>query len=97
MRAASLATVSADGGDERGAQQQVFGRVAGDRQLGEHHEVAALGHRRVVRVEHALRVAVEVTHDGVELGDADAQPDHLPRITTLLEPAAGSSARHFDQ
>ena len=28
-------------GDERRAQQEVFGRIAGDRQLGEHDEVAA--------------------------------------------------------
>ena len=54
--------------DERRPQQQVLGRVAGDRQLGEDDEIAARGLRLLVGVEDPLGVAVEVADDDVDLG-----------------------------
>ena len=84
MRAASLSSVSAGLGDERGAQQEVLGRIAGDRQLGEHDEIGAGGLGGLVRLEDAVDVAVEVTDDDVDLGGGDAQPRHHPRIRAAL-------------
>ena len=55
MRAASLSSASAQLRDERRAQQQVFGRVAGERELGERDEVAAGGVGPLVGVEDARR------------------------------------------
>ncbi len=58
--------------DERRAQQQVLGRVAGDRELGEEHEVGA-GVACLAQVrEDALRVAVEVADDGVDLCERES-------------------------
>ena len=54
-------------------QQQVLGRIAGDRQLGEQHQLGA----RVARLGDALGdlgdVALEVADTAVDLGERDAQ------------------------
>ena len=57
--------------DEARAQEQVLGRVAGDRELGKHDEVCTCGLRLAQMVEHAIAVAVEVADDGVQLGQRD--------------------------
>ncbi len=67
-------------GDERRAQQQVFGRVAGERQLGEGDEVAAGGVGPLVGVEHAVDVAVEIADDEVELRGGESEAGHRLRI-----------------
>ena len=80
VRAAIFASVSAASADERRAQQEVLGRVAGDRELGERDEVDVGGLGRRVGVEDARRVALEVADDEIELGGGDAEPGHGPRI-----------------
>ena len=65
---------------ERRAQQQVFGRVAGDRELGEGDEIAARRLGAVVGIEDARRVAVEVADHEIELRGRDAEPGHALRI-----------------
>ena len=64
-------------GDEPGLQQQVLGRVAGDRQLGEGGDVAPSASARRERGEDALDVAVEVADPRVDLGGGDAQDGHV--------------------
>ncbi len=66
--------------DERGPQEQVLGRIAGDRQLGEDDEVRARRLGGVIGVEDALGIAGEVADDDVDLGGGDAQARHTPRI-----------------
>ena len=55
-----------------GSQQQVLGRVAGDGELGERQQVAAL----VLGISHdrqdPLHVAGEIADHGVDLGETDA-------------------------
>ena len=54
------------------AQQQVLGRVAGQRQLGEQHQLGAGGARRVDPGADALRVAGDVADGGVHLAEGQA-------------------------
>ena len=54
------------------AQQQVFGRISGERQLGRQQHVRALGHRAAGQFEHPSRIAVEITDGTVHLGDCNA-------------------------
>ena len=63
-------------GDEAGLEDEVLGRVAGDRQLGEGGDVAAGLLGQVVGVEDLGDVAVEVTDGRVELRQGDAQHGH---------------------
>src|SRR5262249_32090012 len=53
--------------EERRPQQQVLGRVAGDRELGEEHEVGPRVPRLREQLEDAVAVAVEVADDAVHL------------------------------
>ena len=55
VRAATFSSASVRLGDERGPQQQVLGRVAGDRELGERDQVAARRVGLLVRVEDPRR------------------------------------------
>ena len=59
------------GADERGAEQEILRRIAGDRELGEDDElgagVACLGDPR----DDAAAVAVEVTDSRVDLSQSD--------------------------
>ena len=75
--------------DERRLQQEVLGRVPGDRELRERDEVAARGVGLLVGLEDPRRVAGEVADDEIELGRGEAQPGHVPRIRGRL-----SRARH---
>ena len=67
-------------GDERGAEQEILRRIAGDRQLREDDEIGAGGLGGLVRLEDAVDVAREVADDDVDLGGRDAQTRHHPRI-----------------
>ena len=63
-------------GHETRLHHQVLGRVAGDGELGERHQVAPGGFGAVVRLDDLGHVAGEVTDHGVDLGQSDAQPCH---------------------
>jgi hypothetical protein len=78
---------------EGGPQEKVFGRVPGDRQLGEHNEVAAIGLGPLVRLDDARRVALEVTDDEVQLRERDAKPGHALKDTAGPLVAVGLSRR----
>src|SRR5690606_7255463 len=65
-------------GDEAGLQQQVLGRVAGQRQLGEDGQVAARLLGLPGGAQHALDVAVEVADGRVDLAERDADAGHGP-------------------
>ena len=67
-------------GNERRAQQQVFGRVPGHRELREDDEIAPGGLGFVVRLEHPGGIPLEVADDDVQLGGGDPQTRHDPRI-----------------
>ena len=56
-------------------QPQVLGRVAGDRLLGEHDQLRARLPSPADPVGDQLRVALDVAHGGVHLGERDPQPD----------------------
>jgi hypothetical protein len=66
-------------GDEPRLEQEVLGRVAGDRQLGEHGQVRPRPLRLVEGGQHGLDVAVEVAHHQVELAGGDTETAHRPR------------------
>ena len=93
--------------DERGPQQEILGRVPGDRQLGEHDEIATGGLGRVVRLEDALRVAFEIADDDVQLGGGHPKARHVPGYegpagcaTLGTDDAAGRATtyqRRFDE
>src|SRR2546421_95202 len=68
------------GRHEAGLQQQVLGRVAGDRQLREHGDVAARALGPLESGENGIDVAVEVAHDGVQLAGGDAEPSHAKSV-----------------
>ncbi len=64
--------------DERGAEQEVLGRIAGDRELREDDEVGARGARLGDPRDDAVTVAVEVADGRVDLGQRDL---HSFRLT----------------
>ena len=61
--------------DERRSQEQVLGRVAGDGELGQEHDVGALVARLGKSGENALAVAVQVADDRVDLGEGKPHRD----------------------
>ncbi len=77
--------------DERGTQEEVLGRVPGDRELGERDEVGAGALGLFVRVEDARRVAVEVTDHEVELRGRHSEPGHTARIRDTARMSAGET------
>ena len=58
--------------DERRPQDQVLGWVAGDRELGEHHDVGVRFGRSRRPGDEAFDVALEVAHRRVDLAERDA-------------------------
>ncbi len=64
-------------GHEPGLEQQVFGRVAGDHQLGEHRQVGPRLLRLAQSAQGPFHVAAQVAHHGTELAQGDAQPSHI--------------------
>ncbi len=67
--------------DELRLQHEVLGRIAGDRQLGECHDVATGRLGLVVGGEQLLDVAGEVADSGVELGERHPQHGHDSDVT----------------
>ena len=61
--------------DELGAEHEILGRVAGDRQLREAHELDAGGRCLRRRGGHLLNVAGEVADGEVQLAECDARHD----------------------
>ena len=62
--------------DERRLEEQVLGRIAGHRQLGERHEPAALGARLVEPGADLRHIALEVADGGIDLAEADPEAAH---------------------
>ena len=58
-------------GDEPRLEQEVLGRVARDRELGEHREIASGRLGAVEHGEQGRHIAVEVAHHGVQLAGGD--------------------------
>ena len=59
------------GADERGTEQEVFRRVAGDREFGKDDELGACVARLCDPPNDAVAVAVEVADGRVDLGERD--------------------------
>ena len=78
-------------GHEPRLQHQVFGRVAGDRQLGERDDVAPGRLGLVVRGADLGHVAVEVADRRVDLGQGDAQSSHSLRLSVRHNRQLGPS------
>ena len=83
--------------DERRANQQVLGWVAGYGQLGEGDDIGVERGGAARGVEDARAVAVEVTDGGVDLGESHPQmphPDSVPResVRGTRTPRLGSYA-----
>ena len=76
-----------------GPQQEVFGRVPGDRELGKRDEVAPGGVGPFVGVEHAVDVAVEVADDEVELRGGESEAGHRFRIRDTACMPGGTTLR----
>jgi glutamate-ammonia-ligase adenylyltransferase len=66
--------------DERRAQEEVFGGIPRERQLGKRDQIASGGIRPLVGVAHPRRVPVEVSDDEVELSGSQADTGHRSRI-----------------
>src|SRR6185437_11551149 len=86
---------------ERRPEEQILRRIPGERELRERDQVTAGRVGALVGIEHALHVAVEITHDEIELRGSDAEAGHLLRIrdtacmpggTTLHETPALATA-----
>ena len=88
VRAATFGERSPVVGHEAGLEHEVLGRVAGDGQLGEGGEVGAGRLGLLQGVEDALHVAVEVTHDGVDLAQRHAQAAHPASVRRAPGPPA---------
>ncbi len=65
-----------DGLDERGAQDQVLDRIAGQEHLGEDHQVGAALVGPAGPFEEPVGVPGEVADDGIGLGECDAKLSH---------------------
>ncbi len=74
-------------------EQQVLRRVAGDRELGEEHELGALVAGARDPLADLARVALEVADAGVDLGERDAQRFERSGHASDITPRAGSSRR----
>ena len=73
--------------DEPRAEDQVLGRIAGDRELREADEISAFTGRASRPVDHARHVAVEIADGRVQLAERDADHDRKPtRPDDLLGP-----------
>src|SRR3954447_16762221 len=66
--------------DEPGLQQEILRRVARDGQLGKDGDVTTSGFRLSIPGEDAIGVAVEITDDGVELAQRNADQRHVTRL-----------------
>ena len=77
---------------ERGPQQQVLRRIAGQHQLGEHRQVRAGGPGTRKRLERQACVAGDVTDDGVELGESDAHSQRIVDATRSGAPPEKTGA-----
>jgi hypothetical protein len=71
--------------DERGLEEQVLGRVAGDDHLRERQQVDAQPPGALDPGADPRDVAVEVAYGGVDLGETDAQESHGPVSVHPLE------------
>ncbi len=67
---------------EAGPEQEILGRIAGHRELGEQHQVDLVPARLVQTGEDPLAVPVEVSDDGVHLSERRAASSSLT-IPTL--------------
>ncbi len=67
--------------DERGLEQEVFGRVAADRELGKGHQGGPLRASPLDRVHDHADVAFEIADRGVDLPQGDPQAPHGPYCT----------------
>ena len=79
--------------DERRAQQQVLGRVAADRELGEGDEVGVALGGAARGVEDQRAVAREVADGAVDLGERDPQSSHRPPLSRSSSPVLALGAR----
>ena len=93
--------------DERRLEEQVLGRVAGDRQLGKGHQAAAERARLLETGADLGDVALEVSDRRVDLGEGDPEAAHggivpagrqggriVNRCTAVLYPAFHEPRRH---
>src|SRR3546814_5678727 len=70
---------------EHRLQHQVLGRIAGDRQLGRHHQVRSGGGGLRPRPAQQGKVAGDVAHDGVELRQSDLRSEeHTSELQSLM-------------
>src|SRR4029077_5460459 len=67
--------------DERGLEQEVFGRVAADRELGKGHQGGSLRASPLDRVHDHADVAFEIANRGIDLPQGDPQAPHGPYCT----------------
>ena len=62
--------------DEGGLEQEIFGRIAGQRQLGKGHEVAARAPGATHPVHHQPRIGLDGSHRRIDLGQPHPYPSH---------------------
>jgi hypothetical protein len=80
------------GADEPRPQEQVLGRIPGDRQLGEEEQVDAEPFRFVDASDDPVAIAVEIADDGVDLGESETQfspfsrKPSVPAVEIVIDP-----------
>ena len=57
-------------------QNEILGRITGDRQFSEDDDITTLGLGPLVRLENLLAVAVQIAHHGVRLSHTDSDRRH---------------------
>ena len=62
--------------DEAAAQEEILRRVSGDGELGEGDDIALLRLGLGDAREDPLDVAIEITDDGIDLGESDSDHGH---------------------
>jgi hypothetical protein len=85
------------GGHEAGLQHQILGWVPREGELREHGQVAAGRLRLLVRGQHPVDVAVEVTDHRVDLAQRQADPGHGPSVGGGTGDDAGRHGRETAQ
>ena len=80
-RASDLVDRRAGRADESRPEQEVLGRVAGDRELGEHDEIGRRAAGFGDRTRDPLDVAVEIADDDVQLGERESHRVASFRLT----------------
>jgi len=95
--AGQLLAGPAAGVEEGGAQHKILRRIAGKVELGEHHDIRPHGGGFCARLARLGEIGRDVAHDGVELGEREAEAvdgcRHASDLARADRPGNGGEGR----